>query len=695
MNEPGAWHFLLGNLSWASFAFVRTWRDPTLSELIGGSAALITVGSAMLLFAVLTYFRLWRYLWKEWFTSLDHKKIGIMYIVVAGIMLTRALIEAVLMRVQQAAAINAGGVVEPGHFSQLFSTHGTIMVFFMGMPFLTGMMNYVVPLQVGARDMAFPYLNSVGLWFTIGSAVLMMASLVLGEFSTGGWSGYPPFTELAYSGGVGPDYWIWAVTLTSIGSTTVGINLACTIYKLRAPGLSFMRMPLFCWTSLCTSILMIFAMPPLTVATLLLAADRYLGMHFFTDDGGGNMMNYVNLFWLFGHPEVYILILPAFGVYSEVISAFSSKELYGYISLVIATMCIGVLSFTVWLHHFFTMGQSADVNAVFGIATMTIGIPTGVKIYDWILTMFRGEVRFTPPMLLSMAFMVTFTLGGFTGMLLAQPPVDYMVHNTVFLVAHFHNMLIPGMLYGMIAGYMYWFPKAFGFRLNENWGRLSVACWVVGFYMAFMPLYVLGAAGMARRTQEVFDPSYRPWLLVAVCGALILLAGLASLFMQLYVSIRDRDANRVTVGDPWDARSLEWSVSAPPPEWNFATIPHVGSRDAFYWRKRNHGAYKPADHYRDIELPKETSCGMIVGLAATASFFGLIWHIWWMAIGFIIVAIATAVVRSSMRNVYKTIPAATVEAVDRRWLAEANAAQPVPRQLETSPRNQGLAEWMA
>jgi cytochrome o ubiquinol oxidase subunit 1 len=436
---------------------------------------------------------------------------------------------------------------------------------------------------------------------------------------------------VAFSGGPGPDYWIWAVTLSSIGSTTVGINVACTLYKLRAPGMSWMRMPLFCWTSLCTAILMIFAMPPLTLATLLLAADRYAGMHFFTDDLGGNMMNYVNLFWLFGHPEVYILILPAFGVYSEVISAFSSKELYGYTSLVIATVAIAVLSFTVWLHHFFTMGQSANVNAAFGIATMTISVPTGVKIYDWIWTMFRGEVRFTPSMLLSIAFMMTFTLGGFTGIILATPPLDYMMHNTLFLVAHFHNMLIGGLLYGLIAGYMYWFPKAFGFRLNARWGHISVACWVVGFYLAFMPLYVLGAAGMARRTQEIFDPAFRPWLLVALGGALVLAAGLASLFMQLYVSIRDREANRVPVGDPWDARGLEWSVSAPPPEWNFATIPNVGSRDAFYWCKRNGQAYKPAEKYCDIVLPKESACGVIIGLAAGACSFGLIWRIWWMA----------------------------------------------------------------
>ena len=695
MTEPVFWHDVLGTLSWGALPFVRAWRDPNISEIIGAGAAAVVVIGVVALVGLITYLKAWRYLWTEWFTSLDHKKIGIMYIVLAGVMLSRALTEAVLIRTQQAVAINAPGLVGPNHFAQLFTTHGSVMIFFMAMPFLTGLINYVMPLQIGAREMAFPYLNSLALWLTAGGSGLMMTSLVVGEFSTGGWTGYPPYTELSFSGGVGPDYWIWAVTLASIGSTMVGINVACTIYKLRAPGMTWMRMPLFCWTSLCTAILMIFAMPPLTLATLLLAADRYAGMHFFTDDLGGNMMNYVNLFWLFGHPEVYILILPAFGVYSEVISAFSSKELYGYTSLVIATAAIAVLSFTVWLHHFFTMGQSANVNAAFGIATMAIGVPTGVKIYDWIWTMFRGEVRFTPSMMLSIAFMMTFVLGGFTGIILATPPLDYVMHNTLFLVAHFHNMLIPGLLYGMIAGYMFWFPKAFGFRLNERWGRISVGCWIVGFYVAFMPLYVLGAAGMARRTQEVFDPAFRPLLLTALGGAFILAAGLATLFFQLYISIRDRDANRVPVGDPWDARGLEWSVAAPPPEWNFATIPQVGNLDAFYWRKRNGGAYRPADHYRDIELPKGSACGVIIGVATAVCSFGLIWRIWWLAALFLAVTIGTVIARSFMRNTTRIITAATVEAVDRKWLALAHAARPASRQLEQSQQNKGLAEWMA
>ncbi|TLU71076.1 cytochrome ubiquinol oxidase subunit I [Lichenicoccus roseus] len=695
MTGPTITGFLLGSLSWGALPFVRAWREPNISEIIGAGAGSIVVIGAVVTIALITWLQAWEYLWTQWFTSLDHKKIGIMYIVIALVMLSRALIEAVLIRSQQAAAINGPGFVEPGHFAQLFSTHGSIMIFFMAMPFLTGMVNYVVPLQIGARDMAFPYLNSVGLWLTAGGSGLMMASLVVGEFSTGGWSGYPPYTELNFSGGPGPDYWIWAITLASIGSTTAGINIACTIYKFRAPGMTFLRMPLFCWTAVCTAILMIFAMPPLTVATALLAADRYLGTHFFTDDLGGNMMNYVNLFWLFGHPEVYIVVLPSFGVYSEVVSAFSSKELYGYKSLVIATMAIGVLSFTVWLHHFFTMGQSADINAVFGIATMAIAIPTGVKIYDWIFTMFRGEVRFTPPMVLSLAFMVTFVLGGFTGVILATPPLNYMVHNTLFVVAHFHNMLIPGTLYGLLAGYMYWFPKAFGFRLNERLGWISAGCWITGFYLAFFPLYVLGASGMARRTHEVFDPAFRPWLYVALFGAFVLFTALVTLFVQLFVSIRDRHANMVAVGDPWDARGLEWSVAAPPPEWNFAVIPQVESRDAFYWRKRNREAYKPVDHYQDIELPKPSACGVIVGLSAAACGFGLVWRIWWLVALFGAVVVATVIIRSFLRDVTRTIPAAEVEAFDRRWLAQAHYAKPVSRQREMSRRNEGLAEWTA
>jgi cytochrome o ubiquinol oxidase subunit 1 len=486
--------------------------------------------------------------------------------------------------------------------------------------------------------------------------------------------------------------------LGSIGSTMAGINIACTVYKLRAPGMRFMRMQMFSWTSLCTSILMIFAMPPLTVATLLLALDRYLGFHFFTNDLGGNMMNYANMFWLFGHPEVYILILPAFGVYSEVVSTFSTKDLYGYTSLVIATMAIAVLSFTVWVHHFFTMGQSANVNAAFGIATMTIGVPTGVKIYDWIWTMFRGEVRFTVPMLYALAFMMTFVLGGFTGIILAMPPLDYLVHNTLFLVAHFHNMLIPGLLYGMLAGYHYWFPKAFGFRLDERWGRIAFTCWVVGFYLAFFPLYVLGASGMARRTQAIFEPSFRPWLYVAGVGAFVLLAALTSLGIQLWVSIRDRVSLRVEAGDPWDGRGLEWSVSAPPPEYNFAVLPLIDGRNPFYDHKHDEGQpdpYASPPSYEDIVVPRGSATSVVIGLTAAVAAFGLIWEIWGLTIVALQVIVAAVVLRSFGRNQHRTIPAAEVAREHEAWLLRVRATPGIPRQLETAAVNRGLAEIVA
>lgn len=686
MQDTEWWHLVFGNLSYGALPFY--------SAIATAAASLVVIG-AIVVTTLLTVFGKWRALWFDWLTSLDHKRIGIMYVVLALVMMSRAIIEACMMRAQQAVAFNSPGYLPPDHFSQLFTTHGTIMIFFMAMPFLTGLFNYAMPLQIGARDVSFPLMNSISLGLTAGGAGLMMVSLCIGRFSTGGWSGYPPYTELAFSPGVGPDYWIWAVTLSSIGSTMTGINFAVTLYKKRAPGMGLFRMPLFCWTALCTSILMIFAMPALTVATAMLALDRYLGMHFFTNGSGGNMMNYANLFWLFGHPEVYILILPAFGVYSEVFATFSSKRLYGYVSLVCATMAIAVLSFTVWLHHFFTMGQSTNVNAVFGVATMLIGIPTGVKIYDWILTMYRGRVRFSVPMLYSLAFIVLFAVGGMTGIILASPGVDYQVHNTLFLVAHFHNMLIPGLLFGMLAGYHYWFPKAFGFRLDEAWGRVSFGFWVSGFLFAFMPLYALGALGMPRRMDQFFEASYLPYTLVAAFGALLIMAALGSLALQLWLSVRRRNRNRVGLGDPWNGRGMEWSVSAPPPEYNFAVIPIVGGRDEFMQRKLDGTAYRAPLSYSDIEMPRNSAVGAVIGGAGAACGFALVWHIWWLAILGLLVIVGAIIARSFVRDIKRTIPAAEVRQEHERWLQAVRAAHPVGRDDEIAQVNHGLAEPQA
>ena len=684
----------LGRLGWDSMPFWDMLQDPSKSDLINGSiatfaAAMVVVG-AIVVIALITHYRKWGVLWSEWLTSPDHKKIGIMYVVLAFVMLTRALIEAVLMRAQQAFGLG-GGFLSPDHFGQLFSTHGTIMIFFMVMPFLTGVINYVMPLQIGARDVSFPVLNSISLGLTAAGAGLVMISLVVGKFSTGGWFGYPPYTEASFSPGVGPDYWIWALTLASLGSTLTGINFAVTIYKKRAPGMKLMRMPLFTWTALCTAMVMIFAMPPLTVATAQLALDRYLGFHYFTNDLGGNMMNFANLFWLFGHPEVYILILPAFGVYSEVISTFSTKALFGYRSLVLATMSIAILSFTVWLHHFFTMGQNANINAVFGIASMLIGIPTGVKIYDWMWTMFRGRVRFTVPMIYSIGFIYLFVLGGMTGILLANPTLDYQVHNTVFLVAHFHNVAVPGALFGLLAGYHFWFPKVFGFRLDERWGEVSALCWIFGFMGAFFPLYALGIMGLPRRSVAFSEPAYVPLEAVAFLGALLLTVALLALVVQLWISIKRRDANRVFAGDPWDGRSLEWSMSAPPPEYNFAVIPRVHDRDAFTAAKEAGTAYGQPDEFFDIALPKNSAMGPVVAVIGFVLAFGLVWHIWWLVIASFIAAVASMIVHGFARDTTRIVPAEQVRQEHHKWLVAVAAARPISRADERKPVNQGLA----
>jgi cytochrome o ubiquinol oxidase subunit 1 len=694
MNIAALFAHPLGRLEWSSLPFWEMFHQPTERNIIDGciatgAASLVVIG-AIVLALLLTRYRLWRPLWSDWLTSPDHKKIGIMYIVIALVMLARALVEAVLMRAQQALGLD-GGFLSPGHFSELFSTHGTIMIFFMAMPFLTGVINYVMPMQIGARDVSFPVLNSVSLGLTAAGAALVMVSLVIGKFSTGGWSGYPPYTELDFSPGVGPDYWIWALSLAGLGSTLAGINVAVTIYKERAPGMKLMDMPMFTWTALCTALLMIFAMPPLTVATAQLALDRYLGFHYFTNELGGNMMHFANMFWLFGHPEVYILILPAFGVYSETISTFSGKALFGYRSLVMATMAIAVLSFTVWLHHFFTMGQDANINAAFGIASMLIGIPTGVKIYDWMWTMFRGRVRFTVPMVYALGFIVLFVIGGMSGILLASPSIDYQVHNTVFLVAHFHNVAVPGVLFAMLSAYHFWFPKAFGFRLDERWGKVSALCWIFGFTGAFFPLYALGIMGLPRRTVAYTEARYVPLEWVAFLGALLILAALLALLWQLRVSIKNRAENRVFAGDPWAGRSLEWASSAPPPEYNFAVIPVVEGRDAFTTAKERGRAYLPPEIYTDIELPKNSAMGPAIALIGFSLAFGLVWQIWWLVVLTFAAAIASMVIRGFARDTTRIVSAQEVQRQHQRWIDAVTKATAISRADECKPANVGLA----
>ena len=656
--------------------------------------ALVTVGGALAVVAGITWFGQWRYLWSEWLTSVDHKRIGIMYVTLALVMLMRGFIDAAMMRSQQAIALNSDGYLPPGHFDQIFSSHGTIMVFFMAMPFLTGLINIVVPQQIGARDVAFPFMNSVSLWLTTAGAGLVMVSLVIGKFSTAGWTAYPPYSGAEFSPGVGVDYWLWAVLISGIGSTLTGINFVVTILKRRAPGMTLMRMPLFTWTAFCTSILMTFAFPALTVVCALLALDRTFGMHFFTNGAGGNMMNYPNLFWMWGHPEVYILILPAFGIYAEVVATFSAKRLFGYTSLVCATAAIAILSFTVWLHHFFTMGASANVNAVFGIATMIIAVPTGVKVFDWLLTMYRGRIYFHPSMLWTLGFIVTFVIGGMTGVLLALPPSDYLMHNTTFLVAHFHNMLIPGALFGYFAGYMYWFPKAFGFVLNERWGVRSFWCWLIGFYLAFMPLYVLGFMGMPRRLEHYNIGAWQPYLIVAAAGALLVLIGIVCQVVQLVVSVQQRQKNLDLSGDPWNGRTLEWLTASPPAPYNFAVLPQVRDIDAFYDMKLRGVAYRKPDRYHDIYMPRSTGAGVILGGLAFVLGFAIVWHIWWMVIACGVAMWAVIIARVYQDDAEYCLPASEVEKIEQqRYQALAKSARARTaddRPLSTAPLPEGL-----
>jgi cytochrome o ubiquinol oxidase subunit 1 len=614
---------LLGKLSWNAI--------PLDQPIVMGATSMMIAGVVLVLSWV-TVKGHWPYLWREWITSVDHKRIGVMYIVLALLMLLRGFTDAIMMRSQQAvAAGGAHGYLPPEHFDQIFSAHGTIMIFFMAMPFVIGLMNFVVPLQLGVRDMAFPTLNSVALWLTASGILLTNISLAVGEFAKTGWVAYPPLSEVQFSPGVGVDYYLWALQISGIGTLLTGMNFVTTILKTRAPGMGYMRMPVFCWTALASNLLMVAAFPVLTATFAMLLLDRYLGFHFFSIDGQGNPMMYVNLFWVWGHPEVYILILPAFGIFSEVISTFSGKPLFGYRSMVAATMAICVLSFLVWLHHFFTMGASADVNGFFGVMTMVIAVPTGVKIFNWLFTMYGGRVRLTVPVLWSLGFMVTFVIGGMTGVLMAVPPADFQLHNSLFLVAHFHNVIIGGVVFGVLAGYTYWFPKAFGFTLDERWGRASFWCWLIGFYIAFMPLYALGLMGMTRRMQHYDNLAWQPWLLLAAVGAVVILAGIACLIVQLIVSIRDR-AQRPAGGDPWNGRTLEWSTASPPPAWNFAVLARVSERDT-YWngRKRAHAAQDPpAREYKPIEMPKNSATGFITAFFAVVTGFALIWHIWWM-----------------------------------------------------------------
>jgi len=647
------------------------YHDPIIMSALVGS---LLLGVAIV--AAITYYKKWGYIWTEWITSVDHKKIGVMYIILALVMLVRGFADALMMRAQQAIAANdSAGYLPPEHYDQIFTAHGVIMIFFVATPLIVGLMNIVVPLQIGARDVAFPFVNSLSFWLSAVGAVLVMLSMFVGDFAATGWVAYPPLSGIEYSPTVGVDYYIWSLQVSGIGTTLTGLNFIVTILKMRAPGMDLMKMPVFTWTALITNILIVAIFPVLTATLALLTMDRYFGMHFFTNDAGGNAMMYVNLIWIWGHPEVYVLILPCFGAFSEIIATFSGKPLFGYRSMVYATSSIGILSFFVWLHHFFTMGSGANVNAFFGIMTSIISIPTGVKLFNWLFTMYRGRIRYHSSTMWTIGFMVTFALGGMTGVMLAIPGADFVLHNSLFLIAHFHNVIIGGVVFGCLAGISFWFPKAFGFTLNERWGKISFWCWLVGFYLAFMPLYVLGFKGMTRRMNHYGVEGYQPWLIVAAIGALVIAAGIAAMFIQFYVSVRDRKANMDLTGDPWNARSLEWATSSPPPFYNFAKLPAITSLEQ-HWDDKQHGrAWQRQDSYEDIHMPRNTASGVVISVFSLVLCFALVWHMWVLAGIGLIGVIATFVLRSYDRDVDYYVPAAEVKRIEDAHFAKMEGAK--------------------
>lgn len=647
---------ILGRLNWGALP-----HDPvTLGGAVSMGLAAVTV------LALLTYTKRWRWLYREWLTTTDPKRIGLMYIIVALVMLLRGIADALMIRTQQATSVGAAhGFLSSNHFQQIFSAHGTIMIFFVAMGLMFGLINLIVPLQIGARDVAFPFMNATSFWLFVVGMVLVNLSLVVGEFSAAGWLAYPPLSELQYSPGVGVDYWIWALQIAGIGSLMSGINFIVTILRLRRPGMRLMDMPMFVWSVLGSMSLVIFAFPILTATLAMLALDRTLGMHFFTSGAGGNIMMYVNLIWAWGHPEVYILVLPAFGVFSEVVATFSGKRLFGYTSMVVAIWAIVLLSFGVWLHHFFTMGAGADVNAFFGIMTMVIAIPTGVKIFNWLFTMFRGRIRFATPMLWFLGFVVIFTIGGMAGVLMSIPPADFQLHNSLFLVAHFHMMIVGGVLFGYFAGLAYWFPKIFGFSLNERLGRYAFWCWSSGFVLAFTPLYILGLMGATRRLDHYSaSMGWQQLFIVAGVGVAIVCLGIGFQILQLVVSVWQRDQHRDTTGDPWNGRTLEWSIPSPAPIYNFATTPAVRDRDAF-WALKQDKKPKPAKpHYDDILMPKNTPLALLIAVGAFIFGFGFVWHIWWLAVIGLLGAVTILIIRTFDEDSEYLLSAAEVAKIE-------------------------------
>jgi cytochrome aa3-600 menaquinol oxidase subunit 1 len=592
-------------------------------------ASMVAIGLTVIaIIAGLTYFKKWGYLWREWLTTVDHKRIGIMYLVSALLMLFRGGADAIMMRAQLAVPDNK--LLDAQHYNEIFTTHGTVMIIFMAMPFIMAFMNFVVPLQIGARDVAFPRLNALSFWLFFMGAMLLNISFVIGGSPDAGWTSYFPLAGNDFSESVGTNYYMFALQISGLGTLMTGINMITTILKMRAPGMKLMKMPMFTWSALVANTIIVFAFPVLTVALIMGSMDRLFGTHFFATTNGGMDMLWANFFWVWGHPEVYILILPAFGIYSEVISTFARRNLYGYTSMVASMVVISLFSFLVWTHHFFTMGQGALTNSIFSITTMAIAVPTGVKIFNWLFTLWKGKIVFTTPMLYSMLFIPLFTIGGVTGVMLAMSAADYQYHNTMFLVAHFHNVIIPGVVFAMLAGLTYYWPKMFGFMLNERIGKWTAWLLSIGFALAFFPMYITGLDGQARRMYTYSaSTGYGAWNMVSFVGAAIMAIGFVLIVYNIYYSVRYSPRN--ISSDPWDARSLEWATHSPIPEYNFAIVPEVKSSEAFWDAKKNgHELFK--GEYEKIHMPNNTGVPFIMGCIFFVWGFSFVFSLWIPAI---------------------------------------------------------------
>jgi cytochrome o ubiquinol oxidase subunit 1 len=656
--------FLIGKLNWA--ALPHEWFT------IGGTLAFLML--ALIVVVIVTRLKRWKWLWNEWLTSVDPKRIGIMYFIAGGVMLLRGGLDVLMIWLQQALSSGSShGYLTADHFQQIFTAHGNIMVFFVAMALIFGLINYIVPLQIGARDLASPFMNTLGFWLYIGGLIMVNMFFVFGgQYAATGWLAVQPLASKEFSPGVGVDYWVWSLMISGIGTTLGAINFILTILKMRTPGMKLFMMPAFTWGSLFSMLMAVTIFPLLTATLFLVYFDRALGTHFFTTLGGGDPMMYTNLIWMWGHPEVYVLVLPAFGVFTEVVSTFSRKPIASYKSAVVGMFGVSAFALSVWLHHFFTMGASADVNAFFGVMTLIIAVPTSVLVFTWIATMYKGRIRFETPMLWFLGFVSAFALGGISGVMLAIPPADFQLHNSLFLVAHFHSTVIGGVLFGIFCGLSYWFPKFTGLKLNERIGRYAFWCWMVGFCLSFIPMYILGFMGASRRLDH-YDAStgWQPLFILMLIGGLVIATGVALQIAQILASFIQK--NRVG-HDPWDGRTLEWAASSPPQSYNFTTIPQVSTRDA-YWEMKQQGL--PEMAYEDIHTPKNISAGIYIAAFGTLACFGFVWYINWLIVVSLIGIVVTFVIRGFDEHSEYTLSAEEVEKLEKARKQKDLAAGPI------------------